>query len=311
MPDDPHRIDDILAKAGRLRARRRARRATVLAVAGGATVGTLVVVRAGSTHVSNLPAIGQPTTVAAAPPPLCSAVLAELPSRTTTPPGAPDTSKPADPGSSSAADASKRAASDAADEANHAATGRRGVKSVGTIVSVTDTTITFSVVAADSGQPAEITATIGPDAIYADGDAKLDGRPPLNAGDSVFFATTQADDGSYRLVYLQVHPVLPEARSGTTVDPAEKAANTADDSRYVKGSAEVVSVQPDSLSLKVVAGPLAGQVVTAATGSITDYTAGGQACVDPHVSAGSTVGVLLVRGDDGSLTALMVDLLRA
>ena len=53
-PDDPYRIDDILAKAGRLRARRRARRATVLAVAGGATIGTLVVVRAGPTRVSRL-----------------------------------------------------------------------------------------------------------------------------------------------------------------------------------------------------------------------------------------------------------------
>lgn len=311
MPDDPYRIDDILAKAGRLRARRRARRATVLAIAGGATIGTLVVVRAGPTRVSSLPAGGQPTTVAAAPPPVCSAVLAELPPRTTTPPGPPDTSKAADPGSPTAADAAKQAASDAADAATHAATGLRGVKSVGTIVGVTDTTITFTVVAADPGQPAEITATIGPDVIYADGDAKLDGRPALNAGDPVFFATTQADDGSYGLVYLQVHPLPPETRSGTTVDPAAKAAKAADESRYVKGSAAVVSVQPDSLSLNVTAGPLAGQVVTAATGPLTDYTAGGQACVDPHVSAGSKIDVLLVRGDDGSLTALSVDLVRA
>jgi len=310
MPDDPYRIDDILAKAGRLRARRRARRATVLAVAGGATIGTLVVVRAGPTRVSTPPAGGEPTTVAAAPPPVCSAVLAELPPRATAPPGPPDTSKAADPGSTSAADAAKKAASVATDAANHAATGLRGVKSAGTIVSVTDTTITFTVVAAEPGQPAEITATIGPDAIFADGNHKLDGRPPLNAGDPVFFATTQADDGSYGLVYLQVHPLPPEARSAGTVDPGEKAANAADDSRYVKGSADVVSVQPDSVSLKITAGPLTGQVVTAATGPLTDYTAGGQACVDPQVSAGSKVDVLLVRGDDGSLTALSVDLVR-
>jgi hypothetical protein len=278
---------------------------TVLVVAGATATAGLLALRPDSTHVSVVPAAGEPTTVSAvSPAPTCSAALAALPPGALTPPSTP-------PSSTSAADSAKQAASDAADAANHAATGLRGVKGVGTIVSANDTSVTIAVAVADPSEPAEITATFAPDVIYVDGGTAVDVRPPLAAGDRVFFGATQADDRSYKVIYLQVHPAEAELQPDAMVDPAVKAANAGDESRYVKALAEVVSMQPDSLSVKPTDGPLAGQVVTAATGPDTVYAVGGQTCVAPELTAGITVGVLLIRGNDATYSARQVALFPA
>jgi hypothetical protein len=96
--------------------------------------------------------------------------------------------------------------------------------------------------------------------------------------------------------------------SDQTLDDAAKAAAGADASRYVKSLAQVVSAPPGSLSLNILDGPLAGQSVTALTGPDTAYAAGAQSCVDPDLTAGMTVAVLLVRADDGSYSTRQVNL---
>jgi hypothetical protein len=303
MPEDPYRVEGVHARARRLRQRRRATRVTAGVVVSAATIAALVAVRPGPTHVSTVPA-SQPTTTSALP--SCSAALAAAPTRAVVPAREPNVSIAADPAKeagSDAADAAKQAAADAADTAKQGATGLQGVKGLGTIVSATDTSVTITLEGPLAGEPSEITATISPTAEFADGTNTVAALPSLTAGDRVAFAVTQADDGSYQLIYLEVH--LPEQPTPTseTVDPAEKAARAARaaaDEHYLKAMAEVVSVQPDSLTLKITDGDPADQVLTAATGPDSVYMAGDQKCVDPQLSAGQTVGVLLVHADDGA-----------
>ena len=76
------------------------------------------------------------------------------------------------------------------------------------------------------------------------------------------------------------------------------------------GLAEVVSVETDSIAIRLTDGSLAGQMATAATGPDTEYAPGGQRCVAPELSA-ETIAVLLIRGDDDSYSARDVDLFQA
>jgi hypothetical protein len=63
-----------------------------------------------------------------------------------------------------------------------------------------------------------------------------------------------------------------------------------------------VSVQPDSLTIRFTDGERAGQVVTAALGPDTVYRAGDQKCVDPVLTPGQQVGVLLASDASGGFT---------
>jgi hypothetical protein len=51
----------------------------------------------------------------------------------------------------------------------------------------------------------------------------------------------------------------------------------ATEARYVKGLAEVVSVEADSIAIRLTDGSLAGQVTTAASGPDTEYAVGPRA----------------------------------
>jgi hypothetical protein len=282
---------------------------TVLAVGGVAAIAALVAVRTGDDVSVEAPAADPTTTIStAAPLPTCAAALAALPPGALPSPTTQTTPKEAAGDAAAnpanAADAEKQAQADAA---NAAATGHKGVKGVGTIVSATDSTVTISATAADPSAPGELTATFAPGARYLDGATMLDARPPLNPGDTVFFGALEAPDGTYSLIYLQVHPAATDLHPGDTVDPSVKGA-IEDESRFVKARAEVVSVQPGLLSIRPIDGLFAGQVVDAAIGPATMYVVGTQPCVEPELTAGTTVGVLLVKVADGTYSAQMVGL---
>ena len=187
----------------------------------------------------------------------------------------------------------------------------KGIKGQGTIVRATASTVTIT---PDSqppnppGLPAQISATVSPTAEFRDGDTKVDALPPLSAGDRVAFGATPAADGSYQLDILVVHVPPPPTGTADTVDPAVKAANTAAGDQYVKAPAAVVSVQPHSLTIRLTDDQQAGQVLTAALGPTTVYTAGDQKCVDPVFTAGQPVGVVLAQDASGAYTAVAVAL---
>ena len=183
MPDDSYPVDDIHAKARHLRKRQRAARATVSVVAGAAVIAALVAVLPDRTPVSTTPASQVPIAE-----PSCADALAAAP-----PPPTPEEVQ--------AAQAAKQAA------AGDAPTNLRGIKARGTIVSTTDTSVTFT---PDPQMPrgdqlGEITATVGPATEFYDGDTKVVTRPPLAAGDEAMFVASSADDGSYQLMVLAVH----------------------------------------------------------------------------------------------------------
>lgn len=285
MPDDPYRVDGVHAKARSLRKRRRATRVAGAVVVGAATIAALVAVRPGPTHVSTIPA-SQPS--ATTVPLSCDAASAAVPDAVTPP------EKMLDASVTQTADAAKRAAADGATTASIAGTGVRGVKGFGTVVSAADASVTITLDEPFADQPSEITAKVSADAEFMDGASVVDVRPALNTGDPVAFAASQADDGSYQIVYLAVH--VPDPNTSAT------SANAVDESSYVKAIAEVVGVQPGSLTLVLRDGSLASQTVNAAIGPDTLYTAGNQKCVDPMLAAGDVVGVLLVKGADGTYT---------
>ena len=284
MPNDPFRVDGVRTKVRRLRNRRRATRTAGAVVVGAATIAALVAVRPGPTHVSTIPA-SQPSTTTG--PLSCAAALAAAPDTVTPPEKKQDASV-----TDTAADAAKRAAVDGATGATTADAARRGVKGLGTVVSADDASVTITVTEPIAGEPSAITATVSADAKFVDGASVVDVRPVLNAGDTVAFAASQADDGSYQFIYLGAH--IQEASSSAT------SAGAVDESSNVKGTAEVVAVQPGSLTLVLRDGPLANQTLNAAIGPDTEYIAGNQKCVDPTLTAGDEVGVLLVKSADGT-----------
>jgi hypothetical protein len=168
------------------------------------------------------------------------------------------------------------------------------------ILDATDVSLMIRLEEPATDQPSEITATVSPTAEFADGEDKVDVRPAVNAGDRVAFGATRADDGSYELIFLGVHlPELPEPTTDT-VDPARKAAGAAAEARYLKATAEVTAVQPDSVTLRITDGDLRDQVLTTQMGPDATYLAGDQRCVDPQLSVGEEVGVVLLHADDGS-----------
>jgi hypothetical protein len=275
MPENPFRVESVHARARRLRTRRRVIRATAGVMVGAVTIAALVAVRPGASHVTTIPA-SQPSALPA--PPSCRDALA------------------ADEAHTDEADAAKKAAADAA---NDAVTGFEGVKGIGIIVSATDASLTIRLEEPTPDQPSEITATFSPTAEFADGVDKVDVQPAVAAGDRVAFGASRADDGSYELIFLGVN--LPELPVPTTetVDPARKAAGAVGEARYLKAMAEVTAMQPDSVTLEITDGDLRDQLLTTQIGPNASYVAGDQECVDPQLSVGQQVGVVLLHADDG------------
>jgi hypothetical protein len=286
MPDDPFRVDGVHTKVRRRRNRRRATRTVGAVVVGAATIAALVAVRPGPTHVSTVPA-SQPS--ATTSPLSCAAALAAAPDAAAVPEPKPGASV-----TDVAADAAKRAAADGASAATSADSARRAVKGLGTIVSVADTSVTITVTEPIADEPNEITATVSADAKFMDGASVVGVRPALNTGDPVAFAASHAADGSYQIIYLAVH--VEEPNTSTT------DAGAVDQSSNLKATAQVVAVEAGALTLMLRDGPLANQTVNVATGPDTVYIAGNQKCVDPTLTAGDEVGVLLVKGSDGTYT---------
>jgi hypothetical protein len=182
------------------------------------------------------------------------------------------------------------------------------VKGFGSIVSATDESVTITLEEPGPDDPSQIAATLSPDAEFVDGNQGVDIRPALNAGDRVAFGAKKAEDGSYQLIFLAVNVPDPLVSPSATVDPVTKEASAIEPSPVAKATAEVVGVQPDSLTLTLGDGPLAGQTMTVATGPDTTYIAGGQKCVDPQLAVGQGVGVLLLAGDNGTYTIQEVSL---
>jgi hypothetical protein len=240
-------------------------------------------------------------------PPACDSV---------TPPAA---SAPADPASLSEAGRAKLAAANAAPSATGRGTpvyGIDGIKGYGTVTAVSDTSITVTLEEQIPGGPADATAAFTDKTLFYDGDAQVIDRPAVNVGDRVAFAAVVDGTGGYNLLLLQAHPAVPEASKPdhgrvTDDEKAQKAAgDAAGDSNYVKGTAKIVSVQADSLTLELRDGSLAGQTVTAGFAPAVTYTVGDQKCVDPTLTAGQVVGVLLMRGDADMYTLQAVAIFR-
>jgi hypothetical protein len=300
LPDDPSRVDGVHARVRRLKTRRQVRRATAGVVVGVATIAGLIAVRPGPTAITTIPA-SQPSTTAVLP--SCS-TLTPPPLESTTAPGSP-----------SDAEAAKLAAA----AADPSATGRitpvygvDGIKGFGTVSSVSDASLTVTPEEQIPGWPSDVSATFTNTTLFYDGETEVTGRPAVTAGDQVAFAAVVKDSGGYGLLLLTVHlaetPVSPNP--GEVTDAKKAAGSDPSDSNYVKATAEIVSVQPDSLTLNVREGTLTGQSITAALGPDVIYVSGDQKCVDPVLAAGDVVGVLLVHGDGDLYTVQQMALSR-
>jgi hypothetical protein len=303
MPEDPYRVDEVHTRARRLRNRRRVARAAVGVMATAATVAAFVAVRPDSTPVSMVSA-SQPTTTAL---PSCSAALAAAP-RVADPKKDPVVvDEIIKPDVVDAADAAKIAA-----KADRATMAQQGVKGIGIIVATSEASVTIKLEAPMSGEPADLTGRISSRTVLAEGGVPVDVRPAVNPGDRVAFGASQSDDGAWELIFLEVRPVDPPVANPEPDADAAKAAKraaVAAESNLVKLLAQVVSVEPNSLTLRVIDGDLAGQVLTAAMATNTVFSAGDETCVDPQLSAGLSVGVLLASSPDGTYVVQRLALL--
>ncbi len=300
MPEDPNRVEGIHARARRLRSRRRASRAAAAVVVGAATIAVVMAVRPGPAGVSTIPASD--------PGPVTPAACSRL-----TP---PDTAAPSAPVSLSDADRAKVEAAANAPSATGgetAVTRLDGIKGYGTVAAVTDAAITVTPDEPIPDIPADVTAAVTDKTSFYDGDSEVTERPAVAAGDRVAFAAVVDGNGGYNLLLLQVNAPIPDPATDADKDEVsgvdKAAAADADaDSAYLKGTAEIVSVQPDSLTLNVREGALAGQVINAALAPDVTYIVGDQKCVDPALAAGQVVGVVLMRGAGEAYTVQIVAL---
>ena len=282
MPSDPYRVDGIHAKARRLRTRRRVTRTAGAVVVGVATVAALVAVRPGTSDVTTLPA-GQPS--AATLPVSCTADPDSVARLDKTPDAV---------AAEADARAAKLAAAGGASASGTADRGLEGVKGFGTVVSAADGAVTITLDEPLADEPSEITASVRPDAEFMDGAAKIESLPALSPGEQVAFAASKAGDGAYEIFFLGVNVA---SGDGPAASPDADVASS-----DVKAAADVVSVQPDSLTLAIREGSLAGETVNAAIGPDTLVTAGDHDCVDAVLAAGDEVGTLLAAGADGTYT---------
>jgi hypothetical protein len=195
-----------------------------------------------------------------------------------------------------------------------AVNGFTGVKGYGTVTAVSDMSIAVTLEDQGVGLPAEVSAAFTDTTSFYDAGTELPARPDVNAGDRVAFAAVVNASGGYDLLLLDVHTPAAEAGEAAakpdTVEVAEArkaAAATADDS-YVKGIADIVSVQPGSLTVSMRDGPEAGQSITAALPPDVTYTSGDQKCSDAALAAGQVVGIVLARGNGDTYTVQAVAL---
>jgi hypothetical protein len=306
MPEDSHRIDGIHARAQRLRTRRRARRAAAGLVVAAAMVAGIIAVRPGPSAVSTVPA--SPSSEPAVPAlPACS---------TLTPPALEPNMARAAPTEADQAKAAAAASAPSPTGDDAAVNGFTGVKGFGTVTAVSDTSITVTLEDQGAGVPAEVSAGFTDTTSFYDAAAELPARPDVNAGDRVAFAVVVNFTGGYDLLLLDVHPPAAEADQAAAkpdtgeVSDARKAAAAAGaaDDTYVKGIADIVSVQPGSLTVSMRDGTRAGQSITAALAPDVTYTSGDQKCADAALAAGQVVGILLARGDGDAYTVQAVAL---
>jgi hypothetical protein len=270
MPDDPYRLEGVHARVRRLRARRLTRRVAVSALAAVAAVTSLAAVRSGHDRIATAPLAKPPTESTL---PACHAALAAAQATPSTVP-----------------------------------TDRRGTKGYGTIVGTpTETSVTIHVDEPAPDQPSELAATFVDQTVFA--DAGVNGpKPALAPGDRVVFAAEEVD-GGYQLLLIEVHPVegpKPTTQDVTDAKKAQAAQTGEKESRELKASAEVVSVQSGSITLKVSDGPQAGHVIDVATGSDTSFLAAGTKCNGTDLVAGDALRVVLTDGVDGTYTAAAV-----
>src|SRR5262245_33465436 len=141
MPDDPYRLDAIHARINRSRTRRRMSRTVV-----GVTIVGLTVVGVGLLRPTRSSVSIEPAAPPTASPDTSQASGPALPACGTLP---PPTTTQIENGTS--ADSEKRAAA-ASGEIADPVTGRQGVKGLGTVVAITDASITVTVVAPGAGQ---------------------------------------------------------------------------------------------------------------------------------------------------------------
>jgi len=296
MPDDPDRLDAIRARIERNRRRWRAGHAVVGAGVVGLTVVGVGLLRPTAPSVSTVPAT--PPTPAAEPAlPACAAVP---------PPPAPVAG---DAGGSAKSAAASAAGAPTAD----ALAGREGVKGFGTVVAMTDASITVTVLEPAPDQPPELTAAFTGETLLYDGEAVVTARRTPSPGDRVGFAAARNGGGGYDLLLLQVHPPEAAANLGAGDDQAKVAAKRAGvsgepTSGATKNVAEIVSVQPGSLTLKLRSDLFSGQTITAALAADVVYLAGDQQCADPALAPGEVIIVLLEQVAGSSYTIDRVSL---
>jgi hypothetical protein len=306
MPEDPHRIDGIHARAQRLRTRRRARRAAAGLVVGAATVAGIIAVRPGPSAVSTVPA--SPSSEPAVP------ALAAC--STLTPPALEPNAAPMAPTEADQAKAAAAARAPSPPGDDRAVNGFTGVKGYGTVTHASDTSITVTLEDQGVGLPAEVSAGFTDTTSFFDAGTELPARPGVNAGDRVAFAAIVNASGGYDLLLLDVHPPAAEADQAAAkpdtveVSDARKAAAAAAaaDDTYVKGIADIVSVQPGSLTISMRDGTRAGQSITASLSPDVTYTSGDQKCADAVLATGQVVGIVLTRGDADTYTVQAVAL---
>ena len=294
--DDPDRLASVQARVRRLRTRRRVRRTAVIGGVAVATVASLAVL----VRPHGEPAVtsaGRSATSVSEPAPGLPACRVAL--------------------------------------ANPGAVTHEGVKGLGSIVAVTDQSVTLHVDSPRPDQPSELTAvvTAGTEWVDAGGTA---GRPALAAGDRVAFAVEPTESG-YRLLVLETRPidgadptagttdttatVVKDAATDTAANgsmdavkaaaiDAVKAAGVAPPSTDpIKAGATITTVAPGALTFHIDEGSLAGQDVTATTGPDTTYVAGNTKCTGADLAAGDQVTVLLQPAAGGGYSAESVGLL--
>jgi hypothetical protein len=261
VPADPYRVEAVHDLVRRRRTRRRVRRSALGVVAAAATIAGLVAVQNRSTSVTSVPATSPPATTAAPSP--CPAAVK---------------------GGTAGASADQR-----------------GFKGTGSLLAVSDASVTIQPEELAPDEPAQLTAAITPNTEFIANDQKLPDRPALAVGDRVAFAAQAADSG-YTLVLLDTKPPTPDTgQSAAQKASPSGASGTSDTLRGFKGLGTLVAVTDSSVTIHPAELQAAEPAeLTATITSSTEFVDQGNALsARPALTAGEEVAFAAQVGDSG------------
>ena len=188
-----------------------------------------------------------------------------------------------------------------------------GFKGIVTILTIDGPQLTFRVDEPKVASPTTGVGTVDAATVWVDGQTPLDAPPPLQVGEQLGLATTQASDGVDHVIFIDVSaPARVDEKPASAPDrKLTTVGSSADTSIIVPGASlppgptaksmgTIVGVGATSISVTLDASSGQGKTFDIDLAG-TAFYAGDTQCVPGSLTVGSAIGVAYHFGDAGNV----------